>query len=333
LSTANRGSKRDRLPDFLIIGAAKSATTSLHVYLNQHPEIFMSRLKEPNFFAFDGSLPRYRGPDYDGWNGLAASRQRLEVAKYRLSVTKMGDYVKLFSGADEEQTVGESSVLYMYAPRAAERIKRCIPEIKLVAILRHPVDRAYSKFLQFRKDGCEPIADFCEALEAEEERVRQGWSPTWFYKRRGLYGEQLERYFKSFDRGQIRVYLYDRFCSAPLEVMRDIFRFLSVDETFTPDVSRRFNRTEGPLIVPRSKFLHRRYSRNERLKAAARRLLSRRQFDRLKDLLVGLNTREKGWMKYPPLSESVRMRLIEEFRPDILKLQDLIGLDLSCWLA
>lgn len=216
------------MPNFLIIGAAKAGTTSLYEYLKQHPQIWMSQVKEPNFFAFEGETLNSCGPgDQDYINSF--------------SITKIEDYLNLFQGVENQVAVGEASPLYIYSSKAAQRIQHYIPEAKLIAILRNPVERAYSQFLMFVRDGREPLPDFAEALEQEETRMRNNWEWAWQYTRIGFYYIQLQRYLEKFDRSQIRVYLFEDFCTKPADVLRDIFQFLGVDDSFMPNMSIRHN--------------------------------------------------------------------------------------------
>ncbi len=319
------------LPSFLVIGAAKSASTSLHQYLKQHPHIYMAGRKEPNYFAFEGGVPDFRGPDDADPHAFAGREHRLRVAKYAESITTEETYRALFDGARGETALGEASVSYLFFPEAATRIRETLPAAKLVALLRNPVDRAFSKFRQFRRDGLEPIADFGEALDAEEDRIRDGWSPTWYYQRRGLYHEQLSRYTALFPPEQILVLLYDDFATDPQAVLRRIFRFLGVDENFAPNLSQRHNVSERNVQVPRSSRFHRWLHEPADLEAMAER---RRPgvAARLRRAAVRANTRKIRWT-HEPLSRALRERLVEEFRADVGALARLLGRDLSAWLA
>ena len=170
------------MPNFLIIGAMKSGTTALYYYLEQHPEIYMSPVKEPNFFS---------------------SQEQENAAD---AVTHIGSYQHLFRGVSGEKAIGEASHSYLYDPRAAAEIRSYIPGAKLIATLRNPIDRAYSHFLYMVRSGTEPLDDFAQALREEEvgihkERTFQD------YIGRGLYYDQLERCFGTFPREQVRAYL------------------------------------------------------------------------------------------------------------------------------
>lgn len=216
------------MPNFLIIGAAKAGTSSLYEYLKQHPQIWMSPVKETNFFAFEGETLDFRGPGDQDW-----------ISSF--SITKIEDYLNLFQGAENKIAIGEASPLYLYSPKAPERIRHYIPETKLIAILRNPVERAYSQFLMFLRDGREPLYDFAEAIEQEETRILNNWEWAWQYIRVGFYSVQLQRYFDTFDRSQIRVYLFDDFKTSPNSILQDIFQFLGVDNSFIPDMSIKHN--------------------------------------------------------------------------------------------
>ena len=183
-------------PNFLILGAPKAGTTALYAYLSQHPQVYMSPHKEPNFFAFEGAPPRYTGPgDSSGIN--------------RSSVTRLDAYLALFAGANGEAAVGEASPLYLQFPDAAHRIHHHVPDAKLIAILRNPVERAYSDFLYRRKNGNEPSDDPLVAFQSEDERLARGWSPYFGYLQKGRYADHLERYFSLFSRDQITVFLFE----------------------------------------------------------------------------------------------------------------------------
>jgi len=144
-----------RLPTFLVIGAARSGSSSLHDSLRQHPQVFVSPIKEPHFFSNENKEPPRGVP------GAPRSTR----------VTDINRYMELFEGAKPGMAVGEASVSYLYSEDAPDRIRHYVPDVRLVAILRNPVERAYSAFQYLRERGTEPYADFSEALEADT-----GWS-------------------------------------------------------------------------------------------------------------------------------------------------------------
>ena len=294
------------MPNFFVIGAQKAGTTSLYYYLRQHPQIYMSAIKEPHYF--------------EGMHSEYSKRGRSLPP-----VTDLGEYRALFEGVSGERAIGEASASYLYSPKAPALIERSVSQAKLIAVLRNPADRAYSNFLHCVRVGLEPLESFAEALQAEEKRIGEGWAPLWHYRRKGFYHTQVERYFSTFGRDQVRVYLHDDLKAKLLDMLRDIFRFLDVDETFVPDLSIEHN-TAG---LPRNRFIYalekRLASRNPALKAAL--------LERLLPAAPRRYVKERVFVRPPPLPAEVRRQLIDSYRQDILKLQDLIRRDLSPWLG
>jgi hypothetical protein len=290
------------LPNFLVIGAMKSGTTALYYYLEQHPQIYMSPVKEPNFFCFEGR------EDLDGE-----------------SITRIGPYQDLFRHVSSEKAIGEASHCYLYEPKAAARIKYYVPDAKLIAVLRNPIDRAYSHFLHMVRNGTETLADFAQVLQEEETGAYQERGSQ-HYIGRGLYYGQLKRYFDTFDRDQVRVYLYEDLSNVPIDTLQDAFRFLGVDDSFVPDISLRRNVSGHPKY----KFLDGFLRRPSPVKHAFKVYLPARLRWRLSKAFDYLKTRNLA--KPPPVQPEVRRQLIGVYRDDILKVQELIHRDLSGWL-
>lgn len=302
---------RMKLPNFLIIGAAKSGTTSLYHYLDQHPAVYMSPMKETNYFAYAGqaklSFPGDGPPP----------KTLLE------SITDAETYAAQFAGVRGETAVGEASVLYLYHPDAPGRIHAYNPQMKLIAVLRHPADRAYSHFMHLIRDEREPVTDFAKALALEPERRAQGWSWDYYYRDMGFYGAQLQRYLDLFTREQMRIFLYEDLLSDPLGLLRELFTFLEVDPSFQPDVSFRHN-VSG---VPQNESLHNLMQKPNLFKSLVRPLLP----TRLRRRLV---TRIRSQvLAKPDMPADARADLIAGYRDDILHLGALVNRDLSAWLA
>jgi hypothetical protein len=296
------------MPNFLVIGAAKSGTTALHRYLKQHPQIFTSSPKELRFFPFEDRPPAFSGPG--------------DMEDMATTVKTLEDYRAHFTEGADFPARGEASPLYLYYPRAAERIRHHLPDVKLIAILRHPADRAYSQFLMKRRDGRERLS-FPEALAAEERRIADGWSHHWHYRQRGFYAAQLRRYFDRFEREQLKIYLYEDYVADPVGLMQDIFRFLNVDDSFVPDMSVRHNESKLPRSRKLQVFLTEPLAIKELVKTFVPARWSRR---------VGDSLRRQNLTK-PPLPAELRRQLTEVYREDIKELQDMLGRDLSHWLA
>lgn len=302
---------RNLMPNFLIIGAAKSGTTSLYHYLNQHPDIYFSVMKEPKFFCFYNEECNWQGPgDQEAFQGY---------------VTDIGKYHSLFESAKHEVAIGEATPWYICSKAAAENIKTMIPNVKIIAILRNPVDRAYSHFLHLLREGRETLDNFQDALNAEEARVKKGWGWTWQYKSRGLYYSQLKSYYQLFPKENIRIYLFDDFEKSPSLIIKDIFSFLSVDDKFSTNVSQRQNKA----YIPRSRKIKTLIdSRDYKNTLFSKTKISQLVFKKAGNWIEKMNSRN-----IPPISSDIKTQLIEYYKDDILCLGPLISKDLSTWLT
>ena len=292
-----------RLPNFFVIGAQKAGTTALYYHLRSHPQIYMSPVKEPQFFAPDLTRPG-TGP------GDRQAHRFQDIDAYRA----------LFADATSEPAVGEASVAYLHSGVAARRIAAAVPDAKLIAVLRNPVDRAHSNYLHLVRDGREPCRDFAQALAAEDERRRQGWSANWQYRAKGYYGQQIARYLEVFPREQLRVYLYENFEHRPLAVLTDIATCLGIEPVFEQDLSLRLN-VAG---VPRRARVYRLLRRMQRLKWAANAVAP-----------AAVRRRALGWQNRglvrPEVSPRLRRELMAGYRDDLALLQESTGLDVSLW--
>lgn len=264
------------LPDFFLIGAPKAGTTALYEAIRQHPSIYMPALKEPQFFTTDQRRWRIKNPVR---------------------------YLALFSSATAEQTIGEASTSYLSSPAAASRIQKNVPGAKLIAVLRHPVERFRSSYWYYVVRGWEPARSLEEAIE---NAYRIGDFPSRRHLVFGLYHAQLSHWYPLFPPEQIRIYLYEELRSDPQAVLRDLFGFLGVDPHFNAVIPET-NVTQAP----RSRRLHR---------------LMRdlpRPFDGLRRL---------NMVSPPPMRTETWDLLLDYYRPDIEQLQALIDRDLSHWL-
>jgi hypothetical protein len=298
-----------RWPNFFVIGAGKSGTTSLYHYLKQHPQIFMSPVKEPKYFAFAGQQLNFTGP----------GDQRVIPQ----TTTTSDAYLDLFKDAGDKPIVGEASTIYLNTGETARRMAEQVPLARLVAVLRHPADRAYSAYMHLRRDGYESLETFAAALAAEPQRIREGYYYHWHLRTRGYYGRQLQAFYEQFPRNQIKVYLFEDFFDQPYRVLADIFQFLGVDDSFRPDISARHNQSG----IPRNQSVQNFLTRPHPLKEWVKRFIPEHTGHRM------ISVMQRGVVATPGLAPEIRARLTEDFREDILLLQDLIQRDLSHWLS
>ena len=298
------------VPNFLIIGAARSGTTALCNSLQQHPQIHFSRLKEPHFMAFQGQSLDFAGPGDD-------------VLINSEAVTDFDDYRRLFDAAGGETAIGEGSVSTLYYHASAiENIRRFTPDAKLIVLLRNPIQRAYSSFLYMTAHGYEPLADFERALDDEPRRIDANWHHIWHYTKMGFYAEQLTAFRDAFGSDRVKVLLFDDVKSDAQGTMRDLYSYLDVDPEFTADTSVEVNRSG----VPRSRVLqHLLY-----------RVRERQRLKQMVKAVVPLKVRE--WVRRvnltrPEMPSSGRTRLQDVFRDEIDQLQQMLDRDLSRWLT
>ncbi len=202
------------LPDFLLVGVPKAGTTALHAALEQHPQLHLSRVKEPKFFLSDGPPPAQGGPG--------------DAQTYQEHVWRRADYEALFDGAPEGALRGESTPFYLYDLDAQARIRRLLPDARLIALLRNPVDRAHSNWSHLWAAGLEPERDFVAAVEAEPRRRAAGWAHFWHYVGQGLYGRQLEHLYGLFPREQVLLLKYRDLRDTPREALDRVAAFLGV---------------------------------------------------------------------------------------------------------
>lgn len=284
------------LPNFLVIGAARCGTTSLHYYLAEHPEICMSSIKEPNYFLFQATAD---GP-------RACIDEPSIVAK---SVPDRRRYERLFEQPDSP-AVGEASPLYLYVRETPDLIKASRPEMRLIAVVREPIARAWSHFAYVNGDGVAAAA-FADSCERELPLGYEPYRTGTHFLRLSSYAEQLERYRRVFPPAQLLVIGYDDLVSAPRETLAGICRFLAVDDTFAFDTSVQYNPSSGDnswlacldhLVRPAFPQIKRMLPASASGRLAARRARWRaahRGEDRL------------------PISDELRSRLEEHFQPDI----------------
>jgi len=288
------------LPNFFILGAAKSGTTSLYRYLGQHPDVYFPANKEPQFFSHD--LLFERGVDF---------------------------YCDRFFRGVTATWRGDASPHYLLHPKAGARIRELmgIDACRFLVVLRDPVARAYSHYRNMIYEGVETLP-FAEALAAEEERIsiaeweRQG-SLKYAYFRGSCYAQQLSAYFSLFPRERFLVIFSEELKESPVEVTNKVFRFLGI-ASVTIDVGARHNQA----AEPRS----RRFQSWVRRPSALRRIIGYAlPYDAKLAIAKGLLRLNRRDGSPEPLSAAEAAQLRGRLMPDIEQLEGLLGLDLNGW--
>jgi hypothetical protein len=302
----------DRRPDALLIGAPKAGTSALHAALAGHPQVFAAPVKEPKYYLCgDAPPPAYRGP------GDAHSRQEW--------IWRRADYLGLFDAAPPGTVTIESTPFYLYSPDARRRIAEDLPNARLIAVVRDPVDRAYSNWMHLWVDGLEPSPDFVAACLAEDDRVAAGWAPFWHYRRLGHYGEQLADLLARVDADRVLVLRYRDLIDEPARTLNRVSRFLGIDEdrvtTIPPDNSRVFVRpglrTAALGRAVRAGAFAGAFVPPEVWRSASRPLLAALQ--------------RGGDPARPKLAAEQRRLLVDAFADDIGLLEELTGQSFTEW--
>ena len=304
------------LPNFLIIGVQKAGTSSIYEYLKQHPDVYMSPLKETNFLSRDWSL--------EDQEKLQKRNAQLRAYGRRECVDSIEKYQELFDGVTTEMAIGEASPNYLFrSQKAIAQIQRYVPEAKLIAILRNPVERAYSDYLMHVREEIQG-----EPLAQQIARYHQHQSFTIL---KGFYGQQLSLYWQQFDPNKIKVYLYDDLCADPVGMMQDMYEFIGVDASGQGDVSQR----KQVAKVPKNRWFNQLLRTRNPVRATAaatlKQVLPKETRQQIRSALLNWNSQNKKQVAL--LSKGDRQQLLEIYREDIQQLQDLLNRDLSHWLT
>jgi hypothetical protein len=293
-----------RKPDFFIVGAPKCGTTSMYLYLQEHPEIFLPAQKELHQFGTD----------------LAFKHDRSEA-----------HYHSHFKSWGNEKVGGEASVWYLYSKTAAQEIHDFNPAAKIIIMLRNPTDMVHAQHSQAVYVGRETISDFAGALESEEAR-KKGELPThplsprevFYYREIARYSEQIIRYEQVFGRENLHIILFDDLKSDVNRVYAETLRFLGVDDTFEADLSPKNKNRRY-----KNKSLH--YLVNNPapwFKQMVTALIPESIWRRTKTKLQKINTSRAP---RDPMRPETRKLLNEQYADEVQSLSKYLSRDLSHW--
>jgi hypothetical protein len=299
-----RGS--DTWPNFFIVGAAKSGTTSLYHYLSQHPDVYMSPNKEPHWFS--------RIPDVPGRGSHP--------------VVSEEEYLRLFKGRTSESAVGEASPSYLWDESAPHRIKDAVPQAKIIAILRNPVERAYSHYMMDVRAGKQELS-FAKALERDQQAEVKGWGVSDQYIDLGFYAAQVHHYLETFGSARVKVFLYEDLIRDPRALLRSAFGFLDVKPGYAEEIRTdvHYNKYSVPKNRLAKNFLSSRLFRSRLSRALRAKVIPNHQVRA--QLRQSLLFREGA---RSTMDAGSRRFLMDLYRTDIQRLQYILNRDLSHWL-
>ena len=296
-------------PNFFLIGAPKSGTTSLYNYLSAHPDVFMPRLKGPHFYA----------TDIDGYR----------------SIKNKKEYLDLFVGVDKNaKMIGEASVLYLYSTDAIKNIKRNFPNSKIIVLIRNPIELIHSWHNELIWSCKEDIEDLERAIGSEKERMKGYKLPNncvepkiYFYSKIGLLGEQIYRLNKFFPQSQIKIILFEDFIRSTENVYNEVIKFLNLPKHHKNNfiIYNRFKRirfkwlqkflTHPPSYLLYTLKIFKKVTRIKRLG--------------IFDYILSFNKKEK---QKPEIHERTKFLLKSIYQDDITKLSKIIDRDLTHWI-
>ena len=295
------------IPNFIVVGASRAGTSYLDRFLIQHPDIYLPSRGEANFFATSDFPFLFNGPGDEGMN--------TEV------IRTWDRYEMLFDEVTQERAIGESSVFYLYYPGTAKRIYQTRHTMKIIIMLRNPVERAFSAYTYLLRENRETLT-FEEALKEETRRKSEDYGPMWFYRELGLYYQQVKRYTDVFSRDQLKIILYDDFINDLQGTMEEVFRFLGLFTEVPMDTTMLLNESGIPKSRKAFDFFAKPHFVKEIIKPFVPSKTRKRLGHKAKSLfLEPIN-----------MHATTRKELINYYRPDIVNLQNLIGVNLSSWL-
>lgn len=295
----------NNLPNFLIVGTAKAATTTIHEYLKQHPEIFMTDWKEPSFFKFKDK-----------------EDIRFTTGRPVKFVTKISAYKALFEEGKEKKIRGESSTPYLYFYKETiDNIKKTIPnykEVKILIILRNPIERAFSQYMMKVRDLVEDKS-FLDAIKSEKTRMKENAHFDFFYVDRGLYFNQVKAYLEEFN--CVKVLLYDDFKNNPNKVLDEVVTFLGLNKISFKKIGN-----QNISGRPKVKLISKVFKENSVLKKILRNIIPKKIRIEITSFVQKQNLEKED------IDQESKHFLQELYFENIKSLEKLINRDLSKWL-
>jgi hypothetical protein len=297
------------LPNFLIVGAAKSGTSAFYYNIKNHPDIFMSPMKEPSYFSSQGIVFPGNGPGDDR----------------KVYIKDFDRYSELFSGVSNEKIIGEASTDTMYYHQfTVPHIKKLLGDPAIVFILRDPIERAFSSYYHLVRDKRETLT-FEEGLDQETWRIANNWHSMWHYKKKSLYYESIKHFSEEFTR--VKIILYDDYKKDKQALAEDVFKFLDIDPHYLiPKEKVKYNATGIPRIEWVNKVFLVKNPLQRIVRNIGSRLLTEDGWVKLRESI-----RQKNLEK-PKIKSETRNMLVNYFREDIQKLSEFLQSDLNYWL-
>lgn len=307
-------------PNFFIVGAAKSGTTSLYHYLKSHHQVYMSPVKEPNYFSTDINTSEFSSTYKKNTTFLKEDYfKQNNPQEIQLSfIAREDHYYALFQNVKNEKAIGECSTSYLYSSVAAKNIYHFNPEAKIIIILRNPLYRTFSHYLMAVRYGFTAL-EFKDAMIKDINKKEKGWGKSELFIELSLYYEQLKNYFHVFPKEQIQVLFFDELNENPLQLINKCCNFLDID-TFTTIKDEKHN----VAVLPRNKAINKLLT-----ETGMKKFISVLGGEKLKNNIRGFFYKSN---KRLALQEDDKLFLKQIFYNDIEKTSQLLNKDLFKWL-
>lgn len=294
--------KKDLHPgpvNIMIAGTQKAATSSLQRYMGEHPDVITHPALEFTYFVLE-----------DEWKQGYEKRYRHQF----------GDHI------DNSKKIMAKNVGIMYFEHALQHLKEHNPNVKIIIVLRNPVDRAYSAYWYARWRGHETVESFDEALHADPSRADTFVSRGIIdYLGRGEYAKQLDMVYKYFDKSQVLIIFQEDMKKDMKNIMKRVFEFSGLDSSFVPNLEKKYNESSRSIFPKISRWLR---SENSPIKSILKSVISPRLLTKAKYKVSSLNS---ALYSPPPMNPKTRQYLIDYYKPHNEKLEKIVGRDLSSW--
>ncbi len=297
----------EKYPNFLIVGAARSGTTSIFKYIKDHPDVFMTEPKEPTFFPYANEV-----------------KPVFTMGRDVGFVTNIKDYLKLYEKSNGKRYLGEASTPYLYLfEKTISNIKKFVPDyrkVKIIIVLRNPIDRAYSQYMVKVRDLTEPLS-FEEAIKDEKRRMQANAHFDFFYLDRGMYYNQVKSYLETFN--NVKILFFEDLINNSEKVISNILDFLEVPMLENVNTKIKYNISGKPKI----KFLRNLMLNPFFLKNAMKIIIPKGIKNITQEKINKYN------FKKIPMKQKTRLDLVDFYKEDIKKLEEMLDVNLKHWYS
>jgi hypothetical protein len=307
-------------PNFFVIGAVKAGTTSLYHYLSQHPQVYLSPIKEPHYFSTDIDSADFSSTYIQNtFTDLEGYFKKKELSQIQLAfVKKLEHYEQLFSNVKNEKSIGEFSTSYLFSTQAAKNIYQYNPHAKIVAVLRNPISRAFSHYLMAFRDSF-TTKNFMDSVQEDMKRTRKGWGISELFIELGMYASQIKIYQDILPAEQIKIVLHDDLINKPNDLLDDFCKFLEI-EPYEFKMEEKYN----VAAIPKHK----------QFMSVMTKLGLKKNMGAMMPNLLKKHVKKFVFTsdKIPQITQEEKLFLLDIYKEDITKTSKLIGRDLSAWL-